>query len=625
MSHSISKGELFSIFTKEEKFKNPTGGVFKILSVKKNDRERKSCLFVIYDGEYNTKCLFKDAAFEKAFESNLEPGNVFRVLVASTAVLPQKKKCVLVVEDVEILEKNRLPPNQQTGIFLDSYLFEHPELSAVPEFRGAGFNAQPNKGAPQPPQINPTKPLQQHSVVSNNYQQQQHNNNINNHNHNNGSTSDSQKRPIFAIEQLSPYQNLWTIKARVSYKSDIRTWRNQRGEGKLFNVNFLDETGEIRATAFNDNAEKYFEILQEGKVYYVSKARVQPSKPQFSHLKHPYELQLDRDSVVEECMDDQGNVPQLHFDFVKLSSVENTEPNSVVDVMGIIQEITPVFQINSKAGKTYDRRDITIVDDSGYSISLGLWNNLAVDFNLPEGSVIVAKGVRVSDFNGKSLSMTPNGNIYSNPETPEAFALKGWYDSQGKSSTFHSLKQEFSRRDNIAERKTIRAAEEENLGASERGDYFNIKAAITYVRTDNFCYPGCSSPNCAKKVIETSDGSWRCEKCDATYPTPNYRYTLSISVLDETGQMWLTLFNEQAETLLGVSANKLMEIKENSDTEFNDIIQKVQMCEFDFRIRARQDTYNDVQKIRYSAATISRLNFKAEADYLAKELSKVNI
>lgn len=37
----------------------------------------------------------------------------------------------------------------------------------------------------------------------------------------------------------------WTIKARVTQKSDIKHWTNQKGEGKLFSVTFMDETVSI--------------------------------------------------------------------------------------------------------------------------------------------------------------------------------------------------------------------------------------------------------------------------------------------------------------------------------------------------------------------------------------------
>jgi replication factor A1 len=36
--------------------------------------------------------------------------------------------------------------------------------------------------------------------------------------------------------------NRWTIKARVTQKSDIRHWTNQKGEGKVFNVTLMDES-----------------------------------------------------------------------------------------------------------------------------------------------------------------------------------------------------------------------------------------------------------------------------------------------------------------------------------------------------------------------------------------------
>lgn len=45
-------------------------------------------------------------------------------------------------------------------------------------------------------------------------------------------------------------------------KSDIRKWSNARGEGQLFSFDLVDESSEIRCTAFRDMVEKYFDLIK---------------------------------------------------------------------------------------------------------------------------------------------------------------------------------------------------------------------------------------------------------------------------------------------------------------------------------------------------------------------------
>lgn len=54
----------------------------------------------------------------------------------------------------------------------------------------------------------------------------------------------------------------WVIKVRVSNKSDIRTWSNSRGEGKLFSMDLVDESGEIRCTAFKNECDKFHSMIE---------------------------------------------------------------------------------------------------------------------------------------------------------------------------------------------------------------------------------------------------------------------------------------------------------------------------------------------------------------------------
>lgn len=601
----LTKGDFHAIFTNQQRFDNPNNGVYQVYNTRKSDNgnSNRKNLIMLSDGVYHMKALLRNQAANKFQEQELQRGDILRVTKAEPAIVKERKKYVLLIDDFELISSGTELVNQSSE-FLDTYFGEHPSevIGSNDETATEAFNPEPSVQVSAPA-------LQQ----------------LNN------SSSSQKSRPIFAIEQLSPYQNVWTIKARVSYKGEIKTWHNQKGEGKLFNVNFLDTSGEIRATAFNDMATKLNEILQEGKVYFISKARLQPSKPQFTNLTHPYELSMDRETIIEESQD-ESNVPKTHFSFIKLDGIQNQEANSNVDVLGVIQTVNPHFEMTSKAGKKFDRRDITIVDDSGFAITVGLWNQQALDFNLPEGSLVAIKGVRVSDFGGKTLSMGFNSTLLPNPEISEAYALKGWYDASGKNAIFSSLKQETGMGPSsenllkfLSQRTTIVKAQSDNLGKSEKGDFFSIKASISFLKVDNFAYPACASPDCNKKVLQNPDGTWRCEKCDKDHESPEYRYMLTISIMDETGQMWLTLFNDQAKMLLEIDANNLMELKDSDPELFTKTTQSIQMNPYDFRIRAREDNYNDQSRIRYTVANLHKLNYKAEADFLATELPKALI
>lgn len=103
-----------------------------------------------------------------------------------------------------------------------------------------------------------------------------------------------------AIAALTPYQNSWRIKARVVQKSDIRHYSNQRGEGRFFSVTLMDHSAEIKGTAWNAVVDDLFEKLQENRVYYVSKARVNLAKKKFSTVPNDYELSFDRGTEIEE-------------------------------------------------------------------------------------------------------------------------------------------------------------------------------------------------------------------------------------------------------------------------------------------------------------------------------------
>lgn len=404
---------------------------------------------------------------------------------------------------------------------------------------------------------------------------------------------------IYPIEGLSPFAHKWTIKARVTQKSDIKTWHKATGEGKLFSVNLLDETGEIKATGFNDQCDAFYDLLQEGQVYYISTpCRVSLAKKQFSNLPNDYELAFERDTVIEKA-EDQTNVPQVRFNFCTIQELQGVEKDNTVDIIGVLKEVGEINEITSKKdGKPFSKRDLTIVDDTGYSVRVTIWGKTAGNFEAQEESVIAFKGTKVSDFNGKSLSLLSSGTMSVNPDIPDSHRLKGWYDSAGRNNNFathqnmSSLAGATGRKD---EMKTISQVKEENLGM-EGDAYYSIKATIVFVKQDNFCYPACSSQNCNKKVTQVGDGTWMCEKCQKAQDKPEYRYIMSVNVADHTSHQWLSCFDDTGRTIVGMSADELMDLREQDEAKVAAVFEQVNCKKLNFRCKAKMDKFGDTER-----------------------------
>jgi replication factor A1 len=459
-------------------------------------------------------------------------------------------------------------------------------------------------GNPAPLEIKNEEESKPTAVTSNGFygqqQQQQQSRSLPSHNK---PPSSSAHANIYPIEALSPYSHKWTIKARCTNKSDIKTWHNMKGEGKLFSVNLLDESGEIRATGFNEQVDSLYELFQEGQVYYISSpCRVQIAKKQFSNLQNDYELAFERDTQVEKA-EEATDVPQVKYNFTQISDLQSVEKDATIDLIGVLREVGETNQITSKTtSKPYDKRDLTLVDNTGYSIRLTIWGKTASTFDLNPDSVVAFKGVKVSDFGGRSLSLLSSGSMTASPDIAEAHKLKGWYDSQGHNESFATHANVTSTvsggtggsRDPF---KTIAQTKDEGLGMdSEKADFFSLKASIQYIKQDNFCYPACLSEGCNKKVLEIEPGQWRCERCDKNHPKPQYRYIMSVNVSDHTGQLWLSCFDETGRVIMGISADELMEIKEVDEKKFSDYFSEANCRVWNWKCKAKMDSFQEQQR-----------------------------
>ncbi|XP_027360688.1 replication protein A 70 kDa DNA-binding subunit A [Abrus precatorius] len=443
---------------------------------------------------------------------------------------------------------------------------------------------------------------------------------------------------IIPIAALNPYQNMWTVKARVTAKGELRHYNNAKGDGKVFSFDLLDsEGGEIRATCFNTVADQFYNLIEAGKVYLVSRGNIKPAQKNFNHLRNDQELTLDMSTIIQPCLDDDNSIPKQTFNFRSIGEIESVESNSIVDVIGVVSSISPTASIMRKNGTETQKRTLQLKDMSGRSVELTLWGN----FCNAEGQrlqnicdsgaipVLAVKAVRVNDFNGKSVGTIATSQLFVEPDFPEVYTLKDWFAKEGKNVPTLSISREASNFVKTDVRKTISQIKDEKLGTSEKPDWISVCARISYIKVDNFCYTACpimvGDRQCNKKVTNNGDGKWRCDRCDQSIDACDYRYILQFQIQDHTGITWVTAFQESGEEIMGIPANDLyfLKFEEQDDERFAEIIRKVLLAKYVFKLKVKEETFSDEQRVKSTVVKADRVNFASESRVLLDLIDKL--
>ncbi|CDY23091.1 BnaC07g30960D [Brassica napus] len=385
----------------------------------------------------------------------------------------------------------------------------------------------------------------------------------------------SMTRRVHPLLSLNPYQGSWTIKVRVTNKGVMRNYRNARGEGCVFNVELTDEEGtQIQATMFNDAARKFYDRFQLGKVYYISRGSLKLANKQFKTVQNDYEMTLNENSEVEEASDEEMFVPETKFNFVPIEELGMyVNQKELIDIIGVVQSVSPTMSIRRRTdNEMIPKRDITLADESKKTVVVSLWNNLATSIGqelldmADKSPVIAIKSLKVGDFQGVSLSTISRSNVVINPESPEAKKLKSWYDSEGKETSMSSIGSGMSPSAKngswsmYADRVPLSQITSNPSLGEDKPVFFSTRGYISFIKPDQtMWYHGCKT--CNKKVTEAMDSGYWCESCQKKDEECRLRYIMVVKVSDSTGEAWFSSFNDEAEKIIGCSADELNKLR----------------------------------------------------------------
>lgn len=435
----------------------------------------------------------------------------------------------------------------------------------------------------------------------------------------------SNLEPVQSIASLNPYQNKWIIKGRVSGRNEIRHYQNAKGEGSVFSFEIMDSSASIKVTAFREIATRLYKLIEIGKVYRISKGVLKPADKRFNKTSFEYEMIADNNTEVVP-VEDAGEVPKVVFHFTKIGNLENIVTGQFCDVLGIVKDVSELSSIVSRTtGMTLSKRTIVLTDETLKTIRLTLWKDNAENLIASaEGNpILLCKGVRRGDFNGISLDATTQSCFEVNPDIAEAHELRGWYETTGKYKETTPLEGATSFSvGNTKERKTILQANEEDIPkliSDPRGVQFIVRGYLHYIRKEGTLWYT-ASPDDNKKVTKLDENRWVCDATGKEYSHCNYRYILSVAIQDATGSLNANAFDDVGTRLIGRSAEELATIYERDKAEFDALVDEVLFKPFIFRIRAKQNTWNDEVRLRYHIVNVEPVDFRSESQLLMQEI-----
>uniref|UniRef100_A0A0G4FV06 Replication protein A subunit n=1 Tax=Chromera velia CCMP2878 TaxID=1169474 RepID=A0A0G4FV06_9ALVE len=433
------------------------------------------------------------------------------------------------------------------------------------------------------------------------------------------------------IKDLTEYQQRWVVKARVSEKRDKKQFTNQRGEGKLFSVDLCDSSGEIRATFFGKSVDEYFDRIEVGRVYIFTRGTIKAANQKYNTTTHRCEITFSHDAKVEEVPDDV-QIPTRRFVFKKISDLASMEVGSVVDILAGVQEAGPISVIQVRSTmQDKDKRNLTLVDNSGHSgatIELTLWGDTCRKFSediFQSHPVLAIKGLKLGEFNGRSLNSLNSSSFELVDERTErgiegAANFRNWWENRDpRNVPQQKLSGSGSGGSGPAERRELKEIIDlvQNRQAQDQQDMSQLLAHVTYIPTRRGGAEGnlplyLACLKCRKKVEEIATGQYNCMTCGGNVQAER-KWILTARIADCTEQLYVSLFNEQAKTLmLDRSADEYAQACQDDADLSQGMMTEAAHRMWLFKIKSKQETYQEQVREKHTVVHIEKPDYVRE-------------
>ncbi|XP_042971311.1 replication protein A 70 kDa DNA-binding subunit B-like [Carya illinoinensis] len=350
----------------------------------------------------------------------------------------------------------------------------------------------------------------------------------------------------------------------VTEKSPKRTAQNSAT--KYQNLVLLDSEGNrVQAVIFGKDIDLRNDTLYIYQSYYIANALVRTMDPR--HQRGPYQFQwtINSKTIVEEIEEDEPALRPPEYNLVPLNELGvHIDTDAEIDILALAIHMNPPNEVNTNHGKSLIQ-EIYLIDPGLKLLRLTMWNRFVHDECHEISDLILAKPIilgtriKVSSYNGLSLSSRPTSVFIVEPLLSSSVALRTWAAQNDKlleeiiGNSFGSASS--SSTDPIIKVSEI-AEKLISAPAMARSTYL-VRGKFRMVDFhQSFHYVSCE--NCNKATGYDLGENFICYSCKNA-AIARARCRVYLDVYDDTTSTPVVIFGSLAEEILGCTAVDLID------------------------------------------------------------------
>ena len=465
------------------------------------------------------------------------------------------------------------------------------------------------------------------------------------------------KKVIYtSLKELTTFSRDFILLVKIIKKSEIKVFETRNtnnsniltGQGRLFYFIILDQEGnEMQCTCFNKNVSKFYDLIQENKLYEIKGGYVKINDKKYTRIKSDYKIVLDENSTITPKNVDLPIIKKPIYNLAKISDLPKFKIYTIIDICAIVIDYTDIVIKVTRNG-AQPLRKLILGDNTLYKVELSLWRNFT-KINIKRGDIVLINNVKIGEYKGRNLSTFEESSIKVNPlesdyngnkDCEECINNLLYFIEENEGnifnndffSDFENLYKDKIQSYQTTQENQIKYIKEilDNLDKyDESKNLYKISAVITQIihNEKNF-YIGCNDKNCKKKLLyDFLKKEYSCPVCGRRTKKVTYYYTLSLRVKDASYEYWIDIFGKIAENIMMCTAEEYKEyLQKRNQIKLKEISDRVEFNKFNFWVRPKMQVYNTISKKKLYVCKIMPVYVKEEADRLSSYLKeKLNI